>query len=122
MAPKLGSFEERLVDALEKEATNMATDFIADVAEGFRRARRQPFAGPRPVTGRAQARQAAPTPAPTTEESPYDVLGIAPGASEKEDLNAYYQKAKEVHPDMPGGDADAFIRLHDAFKTLARGA
>ena len=52
--------------------------------------------------------------------SPWDVLGLNPGASEAEIEAAYRQKAKAVHPDRPGGSHEAMTRLNEARATLGR--
>ncbi|ODR96761.1 hypothetical protein AUC69_14345 [Methyloceanibacter superfactus] len=48
----------------------------------------------------------------------YEVLGVAKGAGAAEISNAYRQRAKELHPDLPGGDAEAFKRLNEAHHVL----
>ncbi len=46
--------------------------------------------------------------------SPYDVLGVAPGASDDELRRAYRVRLRETHPDT-GGDAAAFVRVQRAW-------
>ena len=49
----------------------------------------------------------------------YAVLGLARGASPRELTLAFRQRAKLLHPDMPGtGDKDAFQRLQEAYHVL----
>ena len=56
-------------------------------------------------------------PAPS---SPWDELGLQPGASEEEIEAAYRQKAKTAHPDRPGGSHEAMTRLNEARAALGR--
>lgn len=48
-----------------------------------------------------------------SQESPYDVLGVKPGATEAEIEASYRQKAKLLHPDL-GGDPESFRRITEA--------
>jgi hypothetical protein len=52
-----------------------------------------------------------------SQESPWDVLGIKPGASSDEIEAAYRQKARFAHPDA-GGSTEAMQRLNDARRKL----
>lgn len=45
-----------------------------------------------------------------------EVLGVEPTCTLAEAKRAFRERAKEVHPDVAGGDADAFRRVHDAFE------
>jgi ferredoxin len=49
--------------------------------------------------------------------SPYDVLGVDPGASEAAVREAYRQRVKEAHPDQGGSTAE-FRRVQDAYEAL----
>jgi len=49
--------------------------------------------------------------------SPFDVLGIEPGADEEEVTRAYRRRVKEVHPDQ-GGSAEAFQAVREAYELL----
>lgn len=49
----------------------------------------------------------------------YDELGVERGASKERVKRAYRKKAKRVHPDVSGGDKEAFQRLQLAYDTLA---
>lgn len=52
----------------------------------------------------------------------YDLLGVAPNATGKEIKKAYYQRARDVHPDKNPDDEQAneqFLRLYDAYSTLS---
>lgn len=48
-------------------------------------------------------------------ESPHDVLGVVPDASDAEIRAAYLRKVRE-HP--PDGHGDAFERVRDAYEVL----
>jgi DnaJ family protein A protein 2 len=54
-------------------------------------------------------------------EDPYDVLGIARGASPADVRRAYLSLSLVHHPDR-GGDAVAFHRIQAAHDTLSDGA
>ncbi|XP_047071237.1 chaperone protein dnaJ 11, chloroplastic-like [Lolium rigidum] len=49
----------------------------------------------------------------------YEVLGLRAGATGGEIKAAYRRLARELHPDVAGSPGDGFIRLHDAYATLA---
>lgn len=54
-------------------------------------------------------------------ESPYDILGIAPGASKDEVKKAYRRKARENHPDLNPGDplaAERMNKVNEAYDRL----
>jgi hypothetical protein len=51
-------------------------------------------------------------------EDPYTVLGVPDGASDDEMRRAYRDRARRLHPDVNGGDADAMRRLNDAWSIL----
>jgi curved DNA-binding protein CbpA len=53
--------------------------------------------------------------------SPYEVLGIAPGASDDEIRRAYRVRARRTHPDV-GGDAAEFIQVQQAWELLGSAA
>ena len=53
--------------------------------------------------------------------SPWEVLGLKPGASREEIEAAYRQKAKQAHPDA-GGSHDQMARLNAAKAALAKEA
>ena len=51
-------------------------------------------------------------------DDPYAVLGVHAGASDAEIRSAYRERARQLHPDVDGGDADAMRRLNDAWTIL----
>lgn len=48
------------------------------------------------------------------------VLGVAPDADEAAVRRAYRERARDLHPDAPGGDEAAFRRVRDAYERLRR--
>jgi hypothetical protein len=56
--------------------------------------------------------------APPVPKSPYDILGVRPGATQGEIDAAYRKKAKFFHPDAPGGSDSAMVELNKARDTL----
>ena len=48
----------------------------------------------------------------------YDVLNVAPDASEDELKRAHRRKQRETHPDVAGGDAEAFRAVEEAWAIL----
>lgn len=54
--------------------------------------------------------------------TPWDVLGVAEDVSFNDLKRAYFRRARETHPDTPGGDAPAFRAVQAAFDALQRGA
>lgn len=50
----------------------------------------------------------------------WDVLDVDPGA-DPVDVRAAYQRLRSLHhPDRPGGDAEAFRRVQDAWSSYER--
>jgi ferredoxin len=52
--------------------------------------------------------------------SPFEVLGIEPGADEETVERAYRQRIKEAHPDH-GGSQEAFRRVRRAYEAIQNG-
>jgi hypothetical protein len=53
-----------------------------------------------------------------TEDRAYRVLGIRRGASSEELHDAYRRLVKQTHPDRPGGSAERFKEVQEAYETL----
>ena len=51
-------------------------------------------------------------------QNPYAVLGLTPDAGMAEIKRAYRKKAKKLHPDVSGSDAEQFRLLYAAYKAL----
>ncbi|MFA6145716.1 MAG: molecular chaperone DnaJ [Patescibacteria group bacterium] len=49
----------------------------------------------------------------------YKTLGVEKGASEDEIKKAYRQAAQKYHPDKPGGNAEKFKEISEAYQTLS---
>ena len=52
-------------------------------------------------------------------QDPYAVLGLTPDAGMAEIKRAYRKKAKKLHPDVSGSDAEQFRLLYAAYKALS---
>ncbi len=48
----------------------------------------------------------------------YDILGVPKGASDEEIKRAFRKLAHQYHPDKPGGNADKFKKINEAYQTL----
>lgn len=49
----------------------------------------------------------------------YEALGLTKTADKADIKRAYRTKAKEAHPDAPGGSAEAFAAVNDAYRVLS---
>lgn len=49
------------------------------------------------------------------------VLNVEPDADPEAVKRAFRERARELHPDAPDGDAEAFQRVRDAYETLRIG-
>ena len=52
------------------------------------------------------------------ENNNYSVLGLKRSASDEDIKQAFRQKALETHPDKPGGDAEEFRKVREAYECL----
>lgn len=57
-------------------------------------------------------------PGALSTETAYRRLDLSPDADADAVRQAYRDKVKEVHPDRPDGDEEAFKRVNDAYETL----
>ncbi|GEM_PF-3372572 len=57
---------------------------------------------------------------PHQDSSPYRVLGLDPSAPDEVVKLVYRRLAKHLHPDMPGGNAEAMVRINKAYEDIAR--
>ncbi len=48
----------------------------------------------------------------------YDILGVGKGASDDDIKRAFRRLAHQHHPDKPGGDAEKFKEINQAYQTL----
>jgi DnaJ-like protein len=55
---------------------------------------------------------------PAMPQTHYEILGVSKDANTAEIDTAYRTRAKDLHPDMPRGDADKFKRLNEAHSVL----
>lgn len=67
---------------------------------------------------RARERYRPRTTAEPTDAEAYRTLDLEVGADEAAVRAAYRERVKEVHPDRPGGDKEAFKRVTDAYERL----
>jgi len=56
----------------------------------------------------------------SSEEDPYEVLGVKRGASKEEVKKAYFEKAMKHHPDRGGSDEE-MTRINKAFFKIMQG-
>jgi len=105
-----------------------ATNGAGGPSVGFREqpgTDRRQTGGPRP--GAASGATTGRRPPESTRESRQsraaaaDVLGVDPAADESEVRRAFREKAREHHPDAPGGDEAEFKRLRTAYERLVDG-
>lgn len=57
---------------------------------------------------------------PSHNSTPYSFLGLDPSAPDEVVKLVYRHLAKRLHPDMPGGDAEAMARINQAYEDIAR--
>ena len=50
----------------------------------------------------------------------YKILGVEATASDGDIKKAYFNKAQQLHPDKPGGCANRFKEVSDAYETLSK--
>lgn len=84
------------------------------------------------ATGREPSgfgRRSRPGPAPPEDGAGFSprrreaarVLNVEPDAEPETVKQAFRERARELHPDAPDGDAEAFQRVRDAYETLRIG-
>ena len=49
----------------------------------------------------------------------YEILGVPKNASDEDIKKAFRQKAYEHHPDRPGGNAEKFKEMNEAYQVLS---
>lgn len=54
--------------------------------------------------------------------TPWEVLGVAEDAPVSEVKRVFFLRARRTHPDVAGGDAEAFREVQRAYETLMRTA
>ena len=59
-------------------------------------------------------------PMPEAEDWRYSVLGAKPDVSDRVLKVAWKIKARETHPDRPGGDTEAFKQVNKAYEELKK--
>lgn len=64
-----------------------------------------------PDRRRAREQAGPPPPAPRAELDPYEVLGLARGASQEDIRRAYHERAREYHPDTLARAAPELRRI-----------
>ncbi len=52
-------------------------------------------------------------------EDYYEILGVPENASEEEIKKAFRELAKKYHPDRPGGNAEKFKKIVEAYRVLS---
>lgn len=57
---------------------------------------------------------------PHQDSGPYLILGLDPSAPDEVVKLVYRHLAKHLHPDLPGGNAEAMARINKAYEDIAR--
>ena len=84
----------------------------------------------RPSSARTRRQERFVRPEPDSLQSPYDVLGVSPDASDEEVRHAYREKVKHLHPDTLRSKGlpdeviatvnDQMTRINAAWETIKR--
>jgi DnaJ-domain-containing protein 1 len=114
------ALNDKIIDFAEREAKELADLGIGILAEALKRRLARPRSRRAPPTSTATRQNGhrppeadAPLPA-----GPYQVLGVAPEASDEEVERAFRQRVQACHPDHKGGSDEAIRRVLEAIHQI----
>lgn len=115
---RLKPLQEVLVDWAVDAASAKADDLLNDLGVALKE--RLAALGKRQAPGWSGAAHAMADLIGRVDKGsdPYALLGVAPGASPEDIHQAFRAKAKQTHPDLPGGDPEKFQAVLQAYRTL----